>query len=38
MERQLVAVDNKTMVDYAIVQTSQIKQLADACREQREAG
>jgi hypothetical protein len=38
MERHLVAVDNRTMIDYAVVETSKLKQLADACREQREAG
>lgn len=38
MERHLVAVDDKTMIDYAVVQTSKLRQLADACRDQREAG
>jgi hypothetical protein len=38
MERHLVAQDDKTLIDYAVITTDELKALADECSVQRDAG
>jgi hypothetical protein len=38
MERHLTVKDSNTLVDYAVKSVDELKQLADACKQQREAG